>query len=295
MNVLSAKKQKLKLSACRSLPGAFYSLLPAPCSLLLTAYSLLFLLCPLISYSYERVISLSPQITESIYLLGAGEKLIGVTELCKRPKEAAKKERIGTPLRPDIEKIVSLRPDLILGTREGNPPLAMERLKRFGMKVHYFVRPKTLNDLLGNFLILSHLLMKDEIGERIVNNVKNSLDEIKTGKRYRVLWQVGVTPLIVASDTSFANDIIRIAGGINIVETEMPYPRMNIEEVMVKGPQIIVLMDMGYNIELEIKQWRKYVKDARFVVMDSYIVGSPTPVSFLEAVNKLAEAFKNVE
>jgi len=293
MNVLSAKNQKLKFITRCSLPGAFYSLLPALYCLLLTPYCLLLLFCPLISYSYERVISLSPQITESIYLLGAGEKLIGVTELCKRPKEAAKKERIGTPLRPDIEKIVSLRPDLILGTREGNPPLAMERLKRFGMKVHYFVRPKTLNDLLGNFLILSHLLMKDEIGERIVSNVKNSLDEIKTGERYRVLWQVGADPLIVASDTSFTNDIIRIAGGINIVETEMPYPRMNIEEVMVKGPQIIVLMDMGYNIELEMKQWRKYLKDARFVVMDSYIVGSPTPVSFLEAVNKLAEALKD--
>ena len=86
-------------------------------------FLILLIIFPLTCRAYERVISLSPQITESIYLLGAQRQLLGVTNLCKRPEDVLTKEKIGTPLRPDIEKIVSMKPDLVLGTREGNPPV----------------------------------------------------------------------------------------------------------------------------------------------------------------------------
>ena len=92
---------------------------------------------------------------------------------------------------------------------------------------------------------------------------------------------------MVASTSSFAGDIIRCAGGINIIESEMPYPRINMEEVIVKRPDVIVLMDMGYNVTMEMERWGKYVENPHFVVMDAYTVGSPTPLSFLEAVERL--------
>jgi ABC-type Fe3+-hydroxamate transport system substrate-binding protein len=188
-----------------------------------------------------------------------------------------------------------LKPDLILGTREGNPPWVIEKFKRLNLEVHYFVRPKTFNNLLNNFLALAHILEKAEQGKNIVSDVENTLGKLKRGVGYRVLWQVGADPLIVASQVSFANDVIRFAGGVNIVETEMPYPRMSMEEVILKKPQLIVLTDMGYNVGMEMKRWKKYMKDIHFVIMDSYIVGSPTPVTFLEAVRKLSETMKNVE
>lgn len=249
---------------------------------------------PVVSPAYERIISLSPQVTESVYLLDGGSRLIAISEFCKQPDNAAKRERIGTPLRPDIERIVSLKPDLVLGSREGNSPFTMERLKNLGINVHYFSRPRDFNGLAENFLKLSSMLEKGEEGRMIVDEVERSMKAIRVDIPRTVLWQVGADPLIVASSSSFANDIIRFAGGVNIIKTELPYPRMNVEEVVLQRPRVIVLTSMGYHVETEKDRWRRYIKDATFVALDPYIVGSPTPVSFLEAVNRLRAAFRQV-
>lgn len=245
---------------------------------------------PFSAYGYDRIISLSPQITESIYLLGAEKSLIGITEFCKRPPDTATKEKIGTPLRPDMEKIASLRPDIVFGSREGNSPLVMARLKRLGIKTLYFDRPRSVVDLLDNFLTLSKMIGKQEKGGRIADIARSALKRTGNEKVYKVMWQVGAEPLIVASTSSFANDIILVAGGQNIVESELPYPRMNAEEVILKSPHVIVLMDMGYNIQTEKERWKSYLKDVRFVTMDAYSVGSPTPVSLVDSVDRLTKA-----
>ncbi len=248
---------------------------------------------PIVSEAYERIISLSPQVTESVYLLNGESRLIAISGFCKQPTGAAEKIRIGTPLRPDIEKIVSLKPDLVLGSREGNPPFTMERLKNLGIKVHYFSRPTNFSDLSDNFLELSSMLDNKEQGKRVIESVERSLKTTGDDISHTVLWQVGANPLIVASSSSFANDIIRFAGGVNIIKTELPYPRMNVEEVILHRPKVVVLTSMGYHVETEKERWRKYIKEVRFVTLDPYIVGSPTPVSFLQAVNKLRTAFHN--
>jgi iron complex transport system substrate-binding protein len=255
-------------------------------------FILILILVPLSAHSYDRIISLSPQITESIYLVDAEERLVGITDFCKRPPETKVKEKIGTPLRPDVEKIVSMDPDMVLGSREGNSPFAMVRLERLGIRTHYFDRPRTINDVLDNFLTLSRIVGAEEKGKRIAEVTRRSLRRAETNRATRVLWQVGAEPLIVASQKSFANDIIRLAGGYNIIESELPYPRINIEEVILKSPHVIVLMDMGYNIQTETERWKRYFKSAQFVTMDAYSVGSPTPVSVVDAVNRLAEALK---
>ncbi len=243
-----------------------------------------------VSCAYERIVSLSPQITESLYLLNREKELVAVTNYCKRPKEAALKEKIGSPLRPDIERIISLQPDLVLGSREGNPPWIMERLKRLDVRVVYFGRPKNAEGLFDNFLELSRLVGASERGEQIVKEVREALGKTDRRSAYKVLWEVEADPLMVASTASFANDIIRLAGGTNVVDTEFPYPRINREEVIIKQPDLIVLMDMGYNTSAEMERWRKYLQRAKFLVMDSYITGSPNPVTFLKAVKELEAA-----
>jgi len=255
---------------------------------------LVLLLIPFGAQGYDRIISLSPQLTEAIYLVGAEEKLVGVTDLCKRPAEAMRKEKVGTPLRPDIEKIVSMRPHMVLGTREGNSPFVMARLERLGIKTHYFNRPRSFNDLLDNFLTLSRVIGREERGRHIIEIARGALSRTQNNDGYKVLWQVGAEPMIAASKSSFANDIIRLAGGHNVIESELPYPRINVEEVLLKAPHVIVLMDMGYNVQMEKNRWRRYLVEARFVTMDAYSVGSPTPLSFVDAVDRLATALREV-
>ncbi len=242
------------------------------------------------AYAYDRVISLSPQVTESLYLLNVETELIADTIYCKRPMEAAFKEKIGSPLRPDIEKIVSLRPDVVLGSREGNPPWAMERLKRLGLHVIYFDRPHDLEGLLENFLRLADVAGASDRGRAIVDNVRKELSQEKVRAPYKVLWEVDAEPLMAASTASFANDIIRLAGGANIISAELPYPRINREEVILKRPDLIVLMDHGYGVGAEMKRWRNYLDNPKFLVMDAYVTGSPNPVTFLKAVHDLEAA-----
>jgi iron complex transport system substrate-binding protein len=272
------------VSAARPMPRSVFLILP--CVLLSLG-----LTWP--ASAYERIVSLSPQITESLFLLQADRQLLAVTTYCKRPKEAVLKEKVGSPLRPDLEKILSLRPDLVLGSREGNPPWIAERLRRIGLNVIYFDRPKNGNALLENFLELSRLTGAADQGVAIVSRVRDGLGKGGGPSSFKVLWQVEADPLMVASTSSFANDIIRLAGGVNIVDTELPYPRVNREEVFVKRPDVIVLMDMGYSVDAEKKRWRTYLRDARFLVMDSYITGSPNPVTFLKAVKELEAAHGN--
>ncbi len=240
--------------------------------------------------AYERIVSLSPQITESLYLLDAGREVVAVTTYCRRPDEATFKEKIGSPLRPDIEKIVSLRPDLVLGSREGNPPWIIERLRRLGLNVIYFERPHNLEGLLANFLQLSETVGARERGREIVAGVRRGLTAHGQKEPYRVLWEVEAEPLMAASSSSFANDIIRLAGGSNIIDSELSYPRINREEVLLKKPDVIVLMNMGYSVQAEMERWQKYLHGTRFVVLDAYITGSPNPVTFLKAVRELEGA-----
>ena len=244
---------------------------------------------PWASFGYERVISLSPQITESIFLLEADAYLIADTVFCKRPAGADRKVKIGTPLRPDIEKIVSMMPDMVLGSQEGNPFWVMERLKRLGITTHYFKRPRDFKELSYNFLVLGNMLQREDKAREIIKKARKGLNGQNKYPPFKVLWQVGSDPFIAATNTSFVNDIIRHGGGINIIEAGVPYSRINIEEVINKKPDVIVLMDKGYSVEGEINRWRGLLKDPEFLIIDPYVASSPTPLTFVEAVERLRE------
>ena len=250
----------------------------------------LFLFRPITAFGYERIISLSPQITESIYLMGAEKALIANTTFCNRPIDATKKEKIGTPQRPDLEKIVSLKPDLVIAAQEGNSLWFVERIRRLGINTFFFKRPRNFKDLSRNFLVLGGLLKKAETANNIIVDVEHRLYKNNESYPFGVLWQVGSDPIVVATKASFVNDIIEYAGGKNIINSDVPYMRVNIEEVLKNPPHIIVLMDMGYSIKTEEKRWKKYLKNPAFVILDPYVASSPTPVTFLEAVIRLKEA-----
>lgn len=254
---------------------------------------LFFLIFPSVGWSFDRIVSLSPQITESVFLLDAGDRLVAVTDMCTRPGGLSEKEKVGKPLAPDVERIVALNPDLVLASREGNPPWIVERLKRMGVRVRYFPRPHNFQELCDNFIVLGRELKRQEVARAIVDYVHRQLRSGDSSSPKRLMWQVGADPLVVASASSFVNDMIVFAGGMNVIETSLPYPRLNREEVLAKKPDFIVLMDMGYNVDVEKERWRRRLPGTRFIVMDSYITGSPTPVTFAVAVQKLRDALRN--
>ena len=121
--------------------------------------------CNLVA-EYKRIISLAPSVTESLYELGMDEQIIANTTFCSDGK--IKKEKIGTFTEPNIEKIISLKPDLIIATKEGNNKAVVEKLIRLKLPVYVMETVAKFEDICNNFQSLADFLGKTETANKIV-------------------------------------------------------------------------------------------------------------------------------
>lgn len=243
----------------------------------------------------RRIISLGPAITEELYILGAEDRLVGCTVYCRRPPEAKNKEKVGTAIEVNLEKIVALRPDLVLTTSLTDPD-AKEKLKNLGIRTAAFPAAKDFSGICAQFLELGRIVDKEEKAAEIAAIARNKVDsirrKIKGFKRPKVFIQVGANPLVTAGGDSFINDFIEFTGGINIAG-EVGTCLYSREEVVRKNPDVIIIVTMGIAGDREKETWAKYktlnaVKNGRIYVIDSYRLCSPTPVSFAEALGEIA-------
>jgi iron complex transport system substrate-binding protein len=242
----------------------------------------------------QRIISLGPSITEQLYLLEAQNRLVGCTVYCKRPEDAGSKEKVGTVIEVNIEKIVSLKPDLVLATSLTDPK-AIQKLKNLGIRVITFPAPKSFSEICGHFVELGRIVGKEKEAEEIVYRAKKTVSSVKQKVKElpkpKVLVQVGAKPLWVAPKDSFVNDFIEIAGGINVGPSGKNglYSR---EEVLKRNPDVIIITTMGIVGKEEKKIWQKYktisaVRNNRIYIVDSDKLCSPTPVSFVETLEEM--------
>ncbi len=242
----------------------------------------------------ERIISLGPAITENLYLLGVGDRLVANTVYCQRPPEGKNKEKIGTVIKADIEKVMVLKPDLILATSlTGSDQI--EKMRSLGLRVEIFPQLESFSQICGQFLELGKLVGKAKESGGIINQIKEKVDNIKRNTRDlpkpRVFVQIGAKPLFTINKNSFLNDFIEFAGGINIASQAKTglYSR---EEVLKSNTEVIIIVTMGIVGEKEKEIWQQFktlnaVKNNRIHIMDSYKVCSPTPESFLDALEEL--------
>lgn len=195
----------------------------------------------------QRLVSLGPSITKQLYLLGLGDKLVGCTVYCEWPIEARRKEKIGTAVEVNLEKVVSLKPDIIFATSLTDPK-AIEKLENLGLKTIRFPTPRSFAQICAHFLELGRLTDRQKEAEKIIESVKNEVNmikqELKGKPKPRVLIQVGAKPLFVATGRYFVNDFVELAGGINIAKDagEGIYSR---EQVLEKNPEVIIIVTMG--------------------------------------------------
>jgi len=246
----------------------------------------------------HRIVSLVPTVTEELYLLGAGDKIVGVTVYCQRPPEAQTKEKVGTVIDVNIEKIIELHPDLVIAS-----PLTdhkqIRKLRDVELRVEIFDAPTDFQGLCESFLTLSRLVGKEHRAEEVLERTNKELEAVRKrieglAKR-RVFVQIGANPLFTADRASFINDLIECSGGINIASDAKTgiYSR---EEVIKRNPDTILIVTMGIVGEREKEVWLRYktigaVKNRRIFSLDSCRVCSPTPVSFVRTVKELVRLF----
>jgi iron complex transport system substrate-binding protein len=244
----------------------------------------------------QRIISLGPTITEELYLLGVGDKVVGVTTYCKIPDKSKSKEKVGTVLEFDIEKIIKLKPDLVIAT-DLTDVKKLEMLKKLGIKVVHFGKAKSFLHICQQFQELGRIVGKEEKAKEIIDWAKKNCEEIekktKNWKKKKVFIQIGAKPLFTINKDYFINDFILFAGGENIAENARS-GLFSREKVLKLNPDIIIVVGMGIEGKDEKKAWERFkslkaVKEKKVYILDSDKVCSPTPITFVKTLHEIYE------
>jgi len=242
-----------------------------------------------------RIVSLSPAITESLYLLGLGDNIIGVTTYCNKPGQARTKEKVGTVMQPNLERILKLRPDLVLAMTLTDPK-SIQKMKELGLNIVTFAIADTFSDLCDVFLQIGKTTGRSEEAARLVNTARARVDDIRhrTARLPKpgVLVQIGSRPFFVATKDVFMNDFIEFSGASNVFR-DVASGSVGREEAVLRNPDVILIVTMGLSAENERLVWKRFptvkaVRNDRIYVVDSDDVCSPTPVSFAKSLGDIA-------
>mgnify|MGYP005851043577 FL=1 len=195
-----------------------------------------------------RIVSLSPSNTELMYELGLQDKLVGVDDYSDYPPEARSKEKVGGFSKPNLEKVVSLAPDLVLATNIHVKAVVPELEKR-GLTV-VVLQPRKLENVLDNLSLLGKIGGVSDASQQTVVDLTRRIEAVTTktkslSSRPRVFFEVSPDLITVGPDT-FIDDMISKAGGENIArDAQGAWPKLNPEYVVAKDPEIIILSDHG--------------------------------------------------
>jgi len=247
-----------------------------------------------------RIVSLAPNITEILYALSLGDRIVGVTRFSDYPRRAEQKPKVGTYVNFNIEQIVALRPDLIIATYGGNPKPAVLRLEKLGVAV-YVTRAKSVEGMLN---MIEHIGMITDTRERaatIVNRLKKRIrevtDKVQHAPRPLVFLQINAKPLMTVGGGSFHDQVIELAGGRNLARAStVRYPKYSIEDVLHKEPDYILISTMEREglFEQQKADWIRWqnipaVRNDRIRFIDSDVVdrASPRIVDGIEEMARL--------
>ena len=255
----------------------------------------------------KRLISLAPNLTEILYALGLGDQVVGVTDHCNYPPQASLKPKVGSYVHLNVEKIISLSPDLVVGTMDGNERYVLDLLEQAHVRV-FFVNPRDVRQAIETIstigLVCGVPEKARELSSALTLRVNRVVEATNPRKKPLVFLQIQIQPIMSVNRNTVHHDLIRLAGGDNMTADEpMTYPRISMEEVIRRKPEVILIssMERGGRFEkarLDWLQWTSIpaVQGARVYLIDSDLIDRPSPrvVDGLEIMAKLLhpEAFK---
>ena len=194
----------------------------------------------------KRIISLAPNVTEILYALGLSERIVAVTSFCDYPEEAKEKPKIGGMSNPSLERVVSLKPDIVIMTTDGNPKVFAERLQAFRIQTYVF-RARTLSELPHGISDLGSILGVQEKADMLAQRIQSSLQKLShsaphASRREKILFIIWPEPLIVAGPATAIDDAITVLGHHNIAaDSKSSYPKYSIEEIILRSPDVIFI------------------------------------------------------
>ncbi|MCM8800634.1 MAG: cobalamin-binding protein [Candidatus Omnitrophica bacterium] len=198
-----------------------------------------------------RVISLAPSITEILFALGLDEEIVGVSSFCNYPPQANNKPRIGSFSQPDIEKIISLRPDIVFCTGLQQERV-VNQLKQLNLKL-YISDPKNIEELMVSIKEIGQITNRVKEADELVNNMRRNINlvinktkDIPLNKRPKVFFLFWDEPLMTVGYGCFIDELIYLAGGRNITHhIKRPYTYFSFEQLIKEDPECIIATYMG--------------------------------------------------
>lgn len=194
----------------------------------------------------ERIVSLAPNLTETLYALGLGDRLVGDTNYCDVPPEAKTKPHIGAPVNPSIEAIVALRPDLVFATTSINRPETVDALDRLGIAV-YTSDPHTVRGMIDSVGRMADLAGATKEGAALTAKLTTRLEALHARLQdeppIRALFVVWLDPLITVGQKTFVADALRLAGAESAVVSPQNWPQLSFEEAVRLQPEYLVFAE----------------------------------------------------
>ncbi len=215
----------------------------------------------------QRIVALAPSITELVFAAGGGERLVGVARYSDYPEAARRITQIGDASRVDLERLLSLRPDLVIGWQSGNHAADLERIERLGFKV-YIAEPATLAAIPRLLRDLGALAGTDAIARRAAEEFERGVDALRARyaerTKLRVFYEIWHAPLMTVNGRHIISDVIRLCGGTNVFAAAASLtPLVSIESVIAAQPQVVIGGSSATTPGEFVAQWQRYEKIAR--------------------------------
>ena len=244
----------------------------------------------------ERVVSLAPNLTENIFAVGAGDRLIGVTSFCNYPEAAQKIQKVGDTISPNIETIIALKPQIVFVSTASQIETFTKTLE--GQNITVFVtNPKDLSGVLANLKQLGEIFgtqakaaaLLDDLQKRIAAVDARVKDKAKT----KAFVQISKEPLFTIGKESFLTEIIERAGGTSVTsDVATAYPKISKETALALSPGVIILSESPDNLEPnDVFKNSPAIKNGKVFKISADILSRPGP-RIVDALEQIAEALK---
>ena len=210
----------------------------------------------------ERIVALAPHLVENAYSAGAGGKLVAAVSYSDYPPAAQKLPEVGTCKTVSLEAVLALKPDLVLAWSSGNGLTAANQLERLGITV-YVDEPRTLDDIAREVRTIGLLAGTAQVANKTADAWLARLQKLReahhSSKAVSVFYQVWNQPLQTLNGEHLVSDVIRLCGGRNAFADAVSLaPKINVESVLGRNPDVIVASGMGEERPEWLDEWKQY-------------------------------------
>ena len=210
----------------------------------------------------KRIIALAPHLVESLYAIGAGDQIIATTAHADYPAAAKNIMVVGNYARLQIEKIIQLKPDVVIAWTTGNPTVDLARLEKYQIKVIYS-NPETLEDVAAELRLLGEITGRTEQASKLAEQYLTSLTDIKqryaSQENIKVFYELWSRPIRTVAQKAWPQQQITLCGGVNpFADAKDDYPSVRLEQVLITLPQVVIQPSKSTSGDPDNLNWQQW-------------------------------------